>query len=420
MSAHFARAQLLMAQSRPADAERELMAALATQPDDPAALALLALSRSEQRKGPEALAAAESAIGLAPDEAYFHYVHAVTLHRLDRDDDARRAVGEALRLNPADEDLFSLLASIELARRNWPAALEAAEQALTLNPEHVNAANLRAMALVRLGRKEEATATVDFALHRAPENGFSHANQGWNCLHRNDPKKAQEHFREALRLEPDLEYARSGMLEALKARNPVYRGMLAYFLWMGALSTRLQWAFILGIFFGGRIIRGVAERQPQLGWVLWPLLGLFYAFVYLSWTAGPMFNLLLRFDRFGRHVLSRDQRIASNWFGAAFFAALGMLVWWFSTGAELGFIATILLAVISICLAATFAHTARNRAILGSVTGALAVLGVALVVVLLREPPDDPNPSELGSSLSNLFMIVFVGFQILANTLRSR
>ena len=92
-----------------------------------------------------------------------HYVHAVALHRLDRDDDARRAIGEALRLNPEDEDLFSLLASIELARRNWPAALEAAEQALALNPEHVNAANLRAMALVRLGRKAEATATVDFA-----------------------------------------------------------------------------------------------------------------------------------------------------------------------------------------------------------------------------------------------------------------
>ena len=65
MSAHLARAQLLMAQSRPADAERELMLALASRPDDPAALALLALSRSEQRKGPEALAAAESAIGLA-------------------------------------------------------------------------------------------------------------------------------------------------------------------------------------------------------------------------------------------------------------------------------------------------------------------------------------------------------------------
>lgn len=420
MSAHFARAQLLMAQSRPADAERELMLALASSPDDAAALALLALSRSEQRKGPEALAAAQAAIGLAPDEAYFHYVYAVTLHRLDRDDEARQAAAEALRLNPADEEVFSLLASIELALRNWPAALEAAESALALNPEHVNAANLRAMALVRLGRKEEATAAVDFALHRAPENAFSHANQGWNCLHRNDPKKAQEHFREALRLEPDLEYARNGMLEALKARNPIYRGMLAYFLWMGRLSTRLQWAFILATFFGGRIIRGLAASAPQFGWVLWPLLGLFYAFVYLSWTAGPMFNLLLRLNRFGRHVLSRDQRIASNWFGSALLAGLGCLGWWWVAGEELGFLGLILFAVLSVCLSATFAHTGRNRLILGSVTGALAVVGTALIVAIQRQPETDSALSETSAGLLNVFIFGFVALQLLANVLRSR
>lgn len=413
MSAHLARAQLLLAQSRPAEAEREVMLSLAAQPDDPSALAVLALSRSEQRKGPEALAAAQTALGLAPDSAYLHYVHALTLHRADRDDDARTAINEALRLDPAVADHFTLLASIELALRNWPAALTAAEQALALNPEHVNAANLRAMALVRLGRKEEATATIDFALHRAPDNAFSHANQGWNCLHRNDPAKAQEHFREALRLAPDLDYARQGMLEALKARNPVYRGMLAYFLWMGRLSTKLQWAFIIGIFFGGRLVRAAADAQPALGWVLWPLLGLFYAFIYLSWTAGPMFNLLLRFNRFGRHVLSRDQRTASHWFGAALLAALASGVWWLTRRDDLGFLAMIIFAVLSICLAATFAHTARNRLILGAATTALALLAVALVVALLRAHPS-------AGALSSAFAIGFIGLQLLANTLRSK
>lgn len=411
MSAHLSRARLLLAQSRPADAERELMQALAQRPDDPEALALLALSRSDQRKGPEALSAAEAAIGLAPDHAYFHYVHAVTLHRLDRDDEAHRAIGEALRLDPSDPDHFSLLASIELARRNWPAALDAAEQALVLNPEHLNAVNLRAMALVRLGRKEEATATVEFALNRAPESGFSHANQGWNCLHRNDPKKAQEHFREALRLEPDLEYARQGMLEALKARNPVYRGMLAYFLWMGRLSARYQWAFIIGILVGGQMLQRVNQTQPKLAWVLWPILSVLYAFTYLSWTAVPMFNLLLRFNRFGRHVLSRDQRMATNWFGAAFFAALGCLVWWLTTKSGLGLFGLLVLAPLSICLAATFLHTGRNRMILAWCTAALAIAALASPFM----PTEGP--------LLSIFFYGFIGFQFLANslsTLRTR
>jgi tetratricopeptide (TPR) repeat protein len=410
MSAHLDRARLLLAQSRPADAERETLLALATQPDNPSALAVLALSRADQGKKEEALAAARDAIGLAPDEAYFLYVHGFVLHRLDREDEALAAAQEALRLAPDESDYFSLIAAIELARRNWMPALKAAEQALTLNPEHVNAANLRAMALVRLGRKEEATATVDHALHRAPENAFSHANQGWNCLHRNDPRRAQDHFREALRLDPTLDYAREGMLEALKARNPIYRAMLAYFLWIGSLSGKYQWAFIVGIFFGGRIIRSGAEKQPML----LPLVILFYAFIYLSWTAVPMFNLLLRFDRFGRHILTRDQRVATNWFGSFFVAALAALAWWLTDRTnDFAWEVLLFFAVLSLCVAATFGRQGRARKILAITTGILASSGAASLLLAFT---DLQSLSEL---LAIVFLLGFLAFQILANTVRS-
>ena len=55
------------------------------------------------------------------------------------------------------------------------------------------------------------------ALGRNPENAHTNANQGWSLLHGGQPGKALEHFREALRLDPDLEFARAGMVEALKA-----------------------------------------------------------------------------------------------------------------------------------------------------------------------------------------------------------
>lgn len=410
MSAHLERAQLLLAQSRAGDAERESMLALSVQPENPQALALLALSRIEQDKRDSALEAAESAVGLAPDVPYFHYVHAVVLHRSDREEDAFRAVQEALRIDPSDADNFSLLSSIELARRRWPAALEAAEQALALNPEHVGANNLRAMALVRLGRKEEAMQTVDFALNRAPDDAFSHANQGWNCLHRNDPKQAQVHFREALRLQPDLEYARQGMLEALKARNPIYRGMLAYFLWLGRQSARFQWAFIIGIYFGSRAARELAEAQPQLNWLWWPLLGLFYVFVYLSWTSQPMFNLMLRFDRFGRHVLSDDQRIGANWFGAVFLLLIASLVLWLGLDSTVGLFGAVVCAVLSICVAATFGRMGRSRAILAGCTALLAALAIGGGLMIV-------NGNSGGSALISAFAIGFIAFQLLANVL---
>jgi len=413
MSAHLERARLLLAQSRAADAERETMLALAQQPDDPHALGLLALSRLEQGKHEAALEAAQDAVGRAPDEPFFHSVHGHVLRDLDRSDDAFRAVQEALRLDPGDADHFALLASIELQRRRWPAALEAAERALALNAEHVGAANLRSMALVQLGRKAEAMETVDFALERAPDNAFSHANQGWNCLHRNDPRRAQEHFREALRLDPELEYAQQGMLEALKARNPIYRSMLAYFLWQARQTARFQWAFIIGIYFAGNFARSLSAAQPQLNWLWWPLLGLFYTFVYLSWTAIPMFNLLLFFDRFGRHVLSPDQRTGAVWFGGSFLLALGSLVWWLTQDSDTGYFCTVVLAVLSICIAATFARTGRIRRILGTCTAALAAIALAAGLLL-------QNENVAGLTLIAVFTFGFIGFQILANVLSTR
>jgi tetratricopeptide (TPR) repeat protein len=410
MSTNLARAQLLLAQSRPADAEREALLALAAYPESTAALALLALSRSAQQKGTEALTAAETAVGLAPDDPYLHYIRAITLHRLDRQDAARSAVNDSLRLDPENEECFALLSAIELGRGDWSAALAAAEQALALNPENVEAANFRAMALVRLGRKAEATQAVDFALHRAPENALSHANQGWNYLHRNEPRRAQEFFREALRLEPGMEYARQGMLEALRARNPIYRGMLAYFLWMGRQGAKFQWAFVIGTYFFSRYINTLLNSDGS-SWGIVVFAVAFYGFVYLSWTAHPMFNLLLHFDRFGRHVLSRDERHATWWFGCALAAALGFLVWWPLGGGGFAMVSAIVCAAVSICLAATFSRTGRARLILGSASLALALVGITGLYGWLTK-------AAHGGGTLGVFFMGFLGFQVLANFVR--
>jgi hypothetical protein len=255
--------------------------------------------------------------------------------------------------------------------------------------------------------------SVDYALDRAPEDAFSHANQGWNYLHQNRPHQAQEHFREALRLEPNLDYAREGMLEALKARNPIYRVMLAYFLWLGRQSMRFQWVFIIGIFFGGRLARSLSQSQPGMNWLWWPLLGLFYAFVYLSWTAQPMFNLLLRFDRFGRHVLSDDQRKGANWFGATFALAVGSLIWWFVADSEVALIGAIVSAILSMCVAATFGRTGRDRRILASCTAALAVVAIGAMFLTVSN-------NTTGHLFTTSFALGFVGFQLVANTLATK
>jgi Tfp pilus assembly protein PilF len=54
--------------------------------------------------------------------------------------------------------------------------------------------NLRAMALVKLGRNDDATRRSDDALQEDPENALTHANQGWALLYARDHRRALEHF----------------------------------------------------------------------------------------------------------------------------------------------------------------------------------------------------------------------------------
>ncbi|MEZ0218539.1 MAG: tetratricopeptide repeat protein [Rariglobus sp.] len=411
MSAHLQRAHVLLAQSRPADAERELLPALASAPDSAEVHALLAICRIRLERAAEALPCATTAIGLAPGWAFTHYVHALVLRDLKKFKAVLDAVAEAIRIDSHDADHFTLQASIHLQCDDWTAALASADEALRLNPEDNTAANLRAMALVRLGRKDEAVHTVSQNLSRNPNDAFSHANQGWNALHRNDPLRAQEHFREALRLDASLDYARQGLLEALKARNPVYRAMLAYFLWSGRASQKIQWAFILGVIFGNRIIGSLSDANPQLAWFFIPLQVLFYAFIYLSWTAGPMFNFALLFDRFGRHVLTKHERNAALIFGASFLIALAILVWWMAGGA--GLIITIMAAYLSAFVATTVSSTGRRLRILGFSLAALAALGLGGLALAMRGNPD-------GITLVRYFMWGSLGFTVLANVVRNK
>ena len=236
--------------------------------------------------------------------------------------EAEAAAQEAIRLDPDNANYLGLLASIEMGRRRWAAALEAADRGLALDPEHAQCTNLRAMALVQLGRKDEARETLGSALANDPENALTHANQGWALLHRGDHQQALEHFREALRIDPELDWARAGIVEALKARHLIYRLMLRFFLWIGRQARVAQWVIILGFVFGPRILARIARANPALEPFIFPVIVLIFAFVMLTWIASPLFNFLLRFNRFGRLALSRDQRVASSWIGGCFLLAV--------------------------------------------------------------------------------------------------
>jgi tetratricopeptide (TPR) repeat protein len=406
MSPHLARAEVLLSQGRPADAEREVRLALSENPVEPAGLTALARALLGQHRPKDALDPARAAVAAAPESPFAHYVLSHVWLQLDREDDALAAADRSLRLAPDDDDLLAHRAAVQLALRRWPAALADAEAALRRNAENTYAQNLRATALRQLGRADEAAEAGARTLARDPEDALSHASQGWTLLHRGDPRGAQTHFREALRLAPQLELAREGMLQAIKARNPIYRALLAYFLWMGRQGRAVQWVFVLVTLFVPGLIRSAVATQPSLGIVLWPLLVAFYLFVYLSWTAAPLSNLILHLHPFGRLVLDRQERVASWLYGGSLllvFAAAGA---WLSGGGPRALTALILTAMLSICVAAAASRSRpRSRLLLAAATAALAAVAVAVVTV--------------APQLFTLFLISFLGFQFLANALRA-
>jgi tetratricopeptide (TPR) repeat protein len=414
MGAHLERAKLLYDQNRYDMAIKELHLEIASDPDDPTPHSLLALCLMELGKHKEATREAQLAIQLEPDHPHYHFVLGRVLVEQEQLKEATNAIKEALRLDPYEADYFSLLASIKLQQRNWTEALEAAEEGLEIDAEHIGCANLRAMALVKLNRGEEAGQVIDTTLAQDPENEFTHANQGWVLLERGEHVKAMEHFREALRLNPQLDWAKEGIVEALKAKHFIYRLLLRYFFWMSRLPSRTRWMVFIGGYLLSRVLRSMARTNPELQPLIVPLIVLYSTFAILTWIADPLFNLLLRFNRFGKMALSKDDIKATNWFGGFILAALVCFGLWIVTQITIALIAAIGCALMVIPVSATFnANSKRSRKILEIYTVALMVLGTIALVLSLTN-------SSLAIIPGIIFFFGLIIFQWIAAALMIR
>lgn len=423
MSAMLQRANLLFHQERydaAADAARQH---LASDPESAEAHQLLALCLAHQDQLQQATEHAQQAIGLDPTDPFSHYTLAAVLLRRNHFAEAQAAVQRAITIEPGFVDGYSLLAQAHLQQNRWQQAFDAANQGLALDPDHTGCLNLRAMAEVKLGRAGDAAATLESALERSPDNAWAHANQGWVCLEKGDPQKAIDHFKEALRLEPDLEYARAGIVEALKARNFIYRWMLYYFLWMAKFSATAQWGILIGGYVGFRFLSNLGDERPELWPFLLPVLVAYAVFALLTWLATPLFNLMLRVHPIGKYAVSDDQKRGAN------VLLVGLLLTGLVLGLGLAFAAetqdalqATLLAVLVLLPAAMIYNCdegwPRNAA--WAMVGVLAMLGLPMIAYLTfpLQPKDMPIMFALMLILSaKTFIWAALGAQFAMNYL---
>jgi tetratricopeptide (TPR) repeat protein len=414
MSLSFERIQLLMRQSRYRQAEQEVREALFQAPDQAVLHALLALCLIEQEQPEQALAAAHTATALDPESAWYYYVLASVWDQLGRFKEAHAALQEALTRNPADADCFALLANLYFQESRWPEALQSAEQALSLAPDHLMAANLRSMALVRLGKGPQALEGLTVALHQQPDYALTHASRGWALLEQGQHQAALEAFKEALALDPQEDWAREGLVEALKARHLLYRLMLKYFFLIGRLRRGQRLLAMLGVLVVFRVLRSLFP-PTQFPWLGGLVITVYLGFVWLTWLAEPLFNLLLRLNRYGRLALTPAQIQASNWLAGLSVggtltgvAGLGLRSWQLLAGGVLTLMMTI--PVTTLCQL----PASRQRRRLEGYTLGLATLGTGGILALSLAQ------TGLALGLLGLFLLGWVGFSWLVNLVNWR
>ena len=398
---------ILIQQEKYREAETILKDLLATDTHNTAFLALLAQVYLCMDETEMANTVIDSALALAPDSPALFYIKAKIAAHASELDKAEMILQQAIRLDPGDADYFALLAFVKVSRKDYQEALIAADTALAIDAEHILALNSRSKALLKLKRSEESFETIQGALREDPANAYTHANYGWGLLEKGAHKKALEHFEAALKNDPDSAYAQSGMIEALKARNPLYRLFLQYSLFMSNLTSKYQWGVLIGFYIAFRLLSTLAKNNSALQPYLLPLLVLLAFFAFSTWIIEPVSNLFLLFNRYGRYLLGKNEKMSANFVAGSFALFLSGVVAFFL----LKDIKYLSLAIVGFGMMLPFSVMFA----LSKKKNALLVCTITMAVAALFAIAFTFATDVLFNGAMVLFVLCFVAFQWVAN-----
>jgi len=148
--------------------------------------------------------------------------------RLDagRLDEARRDLGEALRLNPDFAEAWVNLGTLEFDTGQFDAAAADARRALQLQPNYPKAYYNLGTALHALRRNAQAAAAFAAAVRQDPEYAEAENSWGVALAESGSPDDARRHYRRALALDPEYAEAHNNLGNAL-ARSGQVDGAIA-------------------------------------------------------------------------------------------------------------------------------------------------------------------------------------------------
>lgn len=176
----------------------------------------------------DAVPVAEDAIKRFPESAELLRIYAITLHQLDRRDEALRLLYKAEKLGPDSLEVQCNLASLEVADGRADEAIERMRAALRVSPGHPVILLTLGNALMAAARYGQARDSYAMATYGAPSHPGLRLNVAAAELAIGRPEQAEVHAREALQIAPTMGPAHAMLGHTHRARSQFAEAFQAY------------------------------------------------------------------------------------------------------------------------------------------------------------------------------------------------
>jgi predicted O-linked N-acetylglucosamine transferase (SPINDLY family) len=199
-------------QGRPDQAERPLRQVLRKEPSNLAALNILGVVLTAQKKYAEAEPHLKSALKINATSDATHYNYGLVLKALGRPDEALERLTQAIAINPRNADSWNTRGTVLNDLKDHAAAISDFDKAITLNPNFSAAFFHKGKSLAELKGFDEALAAYDRALALNPNTAEAWFGRGFvfHQLHRHDD--AVRAYARALQLDPQLPFLKGNLL----------------------------------------------------------------------------------------------------------------------------------------------------------------------------------------------------------------
>lgn len=165
---------------------------------------------------PEALEALEKMNATFPDRFEVHFFLGLTLSNQGRPGEALEHFQKSLTLTPPTHEIPSIYVHLGECYKDledYPKAIQAFEQALTLDPLLKEAHHLLGFCFFKLGDYQKALPCFEQVIELDPGSAIDYANLGVNLLRLGHQKEAVFVLRQALDLDASLDFARQALQE---------------------------------------------------------------------------------------------------------------------------------------------------------------------------------------------------------------